>query len=108
MHNDYSAYAQPTALASLLEEVGLQDIWRVKFPTLRQFSCYTTSHHTLSRIDVAFGLIWDAMKAYLRGTYITGKNPKPGISQWNYRLSVFSSTKNTLSRERVRVTYWPP
>lgn len=48
------AVSRPT-LARLLGEVGLRDLWRLRFPEVRQFSCYSPTHHFLSRIDLAVG-----------------------------------------------------
>lgn len=47
--------SRPTSLARVLDEVGLRDIWRLRFPTTRLYSCYSASHHSLSRIDLAVG-----------------------------------------------------
>lgn len=49
------ANARPTSLARVLGEVGLQDVWRLRFPTSRVFSCYSSSHQSLSRIDLVIG-----------------------------------------------------
>lgn len=46
---------RPTSMARVLEEVGLRDVWRLRFPTSRVYSCYSASHHSLSRIDLALG-----------------------------------------------------
>ena len=42
-------------LARFLEEIGLRDIWRTCNPRTRQYSCYSSSYRTLSRIDMAVG-----------------------------------------------------
>lgn len=42
-------------LLRLLNEVGWVDIWRLKNPNERQFSCFSKTHGTLSRIDLAVG-----------------------------------------------------
>lgn len=47
--------ARPTSLARLLGEIGLCDLWRLQFPDRRQYSCYSSTHHSLSRIDLAVG-----------------------------------------------------
>lgn len=50
--------AEPTGrgrLSQLLDEVGLMDIWRVRNPGAQQYSCYSTSYSTYSRIDMALG-----------------------------------------------------
>lgn len=46
---------RPTSLSRLIAEVGLCDVWRVRHPETRQFSCYSSSHNSLSRIDLALG-----------------------------------------------------
>lgn len=38
-----------------LEEVGLHDIWRTWNPDGQQYSCFSSSYSTLSRIDMALG-----------------------------------------------------
>ncbi|XP_056408050.1 uncharacterized protein LOC130306231 [Hyla sarda] len=47
--------SRPTGLAKLLMEVGLFDLWRLHNHSIKQFSCYSTTHGTLSRIDLAVG-----------------------------------------------------
>ena len=42
-------------LNQFLKEVGWWDIWRVKHPDLRQYSCFSSTYSTLSRIDMALG-----------------------------------------------------
>ena len=42
-------------LGQFLEEVGLLDLWRVRNPGIQQYSCYSSTHNTLSRIDMALG-----------------------------------------------------
>lgn len=51
-----AAGARPTSLAKLLGEIGLCDLWRLRFPYRRQYSCYSPTHHSHSRIDLAIGL----------------------------------------------------
>lgn len=46
---------QPTSLSKLLDEVGLRDLCRLCFPDGRQLSSYSSSHHSLSRIDMPVG-----------------------------------------------------
>lgn len=41
--------------AQLLEEVGWSDLWRTRNPNDWQYSCFSGSHRTLSRIDLAIG-----------------------------------------------------
>lgn len=47
--------SRPTSLARVLVEIGFQDLWRTRFPTAKQYSCYSSSHQSLSRIDLAVG-----------------------------------------------------
>lgn len=54
-HGSIGQNSRPTSLSRLLDEVGLCDIWRVQFPTTKQYSCYCASHHALSWIDLAIG-----------------------------------------------------
>lgn len=42
-------------LSQFLEEAGLSDIWRVRNPDGQQYSCFSSSYSTLSRIDMALG-----------------------------------------------------
>lgn len=42
-------------LAQFLEEIGWCDLWRARNPNDQQYSCFSGSHHTLSRIDLAIG-----------------------------------------------------
>lgn len=39
----------------LLEEIGWCDLWRIRNQEERQYSCFSESHRTLSRIDMAVG-----------------------------------------------------
>ncbi|XP_073480059.1 uncharacterized protein [Aquarana catesbeiana] len=39
-------------LTQLLEEIGWCDLWRIRNPEERQYSCYSESHQTLSHIDM--------------------------------------------------------
>lgn len=41
-----------TALKKLIDEVGWKDPWRSKYPGLKQFSCFSKSHSSLSRMDL--------------------------------------------------------
>lgn len=41
--------------AQFLEEIGWCDLWRIRNPNVRQYSCYSGTHRTLSRIDLAIG-----------------------------------------------------
>lgn len=36
------------------QAMGLQEIWRWKHPAIRAYSCFSASHRTASRIDLAF------------------------------------------------------
>lgn len=42
-------------LGQFLVEAGLTDAWRVRNPGIRQYSCFSASHSTLSRIDLTLG-----------------------------------------------------
>lgn len=42
-------------LGQLLREVGWCDLWRSHNPNIRQYSCYSGTHSTLSRLDMALG-----------------------------------------------------
>lgn len=42
-------------LAQFMDELGLCDVWRTRNPMRQQYSCLSSSHATLSRIDMAFG-----------------------------------------------------
>lgn len=44
-----------TALARVLRELHLFDIWRTKYPDMRSYSCFSASYASLSRIDLAIG-----------------------------------------------------
>lgn len=46
---------RPTSLSWIITEVALCDIWHVRYPETRQFSCYSSSHNALFRIDLALG-----------------------------------------------------
>lgn len=46
---------QFTPFGRMLGEVGLFDVWRLKHPGIRQYSCHSSTYHTLSRIDMAIG-----------------------------------------------------
>lgn len=41
-----------TALGKFIEEVGWRDPWRAKNPGVKQFSCFSKSYASLSRIDL--------------------------------------------------------
>lgn len=47
--------ARPTSISWVVDEIGFRDLWRVRFPEVKQYSCYSTSHNALSRIDLALG-----------------------------------------------------
>lgn len=40
-------------LSRFMEEMGLSDIWRMRYPQERQYSCFSSSYLTLCRIDMA-------------------------------------------------------
>lgn len=42
-------------MRQFLQEVGLSDIWRTRNPRASQFSCYSSSCASLSRIDLVLG-----------------------------------------------------
>lgn len=42
-------------LSLLLQEVGWIDVWRTKYPTTKQFSCFSKTHGSLSRIGLCVG-----------------------------------------------------
>lgn len=42
-----------TRLASEIQEMGLMDMWRFRFPDRKEYSCYSSTHGSLSRIDMA-------------------------------------------------------
>lgn len=44
-----------TRWASRIQEMGLSDIWRVRFPVSKEYSCYSSTYGSLSRIDMALG-----------------------------------------------------
>lgn len=44
-----------TPLARLLQELGWLDLWRHRNPAIKQFSCFSKTHGSLSRIDLAVG-----------------------------------------------------
>ena len=46
---------QGTAPSRLLLEVGWTDIWRSRNPHGKQFSCFSKTHGSLSRIDLCVG-----------------------------------------------------
>lgn len=39
------------------QTMGLEEIWRWKYPTTRLYSCFSTSYKTASRIDLAFPIL---------------------------------------------------
>lgn len=39
----------------VVDKIGLMDLWRVRNPGALQYSCYSASYSTLSRIDMALG-----------------------------------------------------
>uniref|UniRef100_A0A803JST4 Reverse transcriptase domain-containing protein n=1 Tax=Xenopus tropicalis TaxID=8364 RepID=A0A803JST4_XENTR len=45
---------KPSNLHTHMENLGLTEIWRHTHPTETGFSCFSTSHMVLSRIDMAF------------------------------------------------------
>lgn len=47
--------AREGRLAQFLEEIGWCDLWRIRNPNNWQYSCYSGTHFTLSRIDLAIG-----------------------------------------------------
>lgn len=44
--------AHPTWFARMLSDFNLIDTWRSKNPTMRSNSCFSPSHHSMSRIDL--------------------------------------------------------
>lgn len=42
----------PTRFARLLTDFNLADTWRARNPTSRAYSCFSTSHHSMSSIDL--------------------------------------------------------
>lgn len=44
-----------TRLTEFMMETGLRDIWRTRSPETRQYSCFSKTHSTLSRIDLTLG-----------------------------------------------------
>lgn len=46
---------QGKRIGQFLEEAGLLDLWRIRNPVAQQFSCYSGSYSTLSRIDLILG-----------------------------------------------------
>lgn len=42
---------QQTRLCCTLTEFALIDVWRYQNPTTRVYTCHSTSHNTMSRID---------------------------------------------------------
>lgn len=52
MHsNDIINEARQTRLSRILTEFALVDTWRHRNPTARAYTCHSTSHATMSRID---------------------------------------------------------
>lgn len=47
--------AQENRMCQYLQEAGLSDIWRLRNPGTLQYSCYSSSYSTLSRIDIVLG-----------------------------------------------------
>lgn len=53
-------------LSAWAQAMGLAEIWRWKHPTTRSYSCFSVSHKTASRIDLAFSnpsLMADVLEA---------------------------------------------
>lgn len=92
--------SRPTSLAKLLEEVKLGDLWRLRFPDSRQFSCYSSSHHSLSRIDLAVGS--NALIAYVHTVEYLVRSIS-AHSPIHVQLSLGSS--GTLSRKLWRLHF---
>lgn len=46
---------QLSPLGKWLEALGLVDIWRHKYPSVKQFSCHSVGKNSLSRIDMVMG-----------------------------------------------------
>lgn len=44
-----------TILSCLLMEVGWTDVWQLKYPTTKQFSCFSKTHGSVSRIELCVG-----------------------------------------------------
>lgn len=55
-----------TDLSAWAQAVGLEEIWRWKHPATKHYSCFSASHKTASRIDLAFSntpLLADVLEA---------------------------------------------
>lgn len=44
--------AHESQMCHLLQEAELLDLWRIRNPDVLQYSCYSSSYSTLSRIDL--------------------------------------------------------
>lgn len=44
-----------TRFAGQLQEMGLIDLWRIRYPLRREYSCCSSTYGSLSRIDLALG-----------------------------------------------------
>ena len=50
--NQVSSHNQSRKIIlNFMEELGLCDVWRERNPDKREFSCYSTTHKTFSRLD---------------------------------------------------------
>lgn len=73
-------------LYQFLEEAGLFDMWRVRNPNAQQYSCFSSSYSTLSRLDMALGKrvsITAGKKHNILtkrgvGSFASGVNSEPG------------------------------
>lgn len=51
----YTSRIVDSRLPDFLLETGLRDIWRIRNPEARQYSCFSRTQSTLSRIDLVLG-----------------------------------------------------
>lgn len=46
---------KPTPFSRLVGELGLVDVWRLKYPNTKMYSCHSAAYEGLSRIDLGLG-----------------------------------------------------